>query len=162
MLKKAIAFTDDQPVLFAGIVAGLILGTAFASQIFGGLAPCELCWWQRYPYMAIIGVSLVGTFVKAIPQKLLLLLLAALFLTDAGLALFHVGVEQHWWEGLPTCSSTIDFTDNIKDALDAIMNTAVVRCDEVAWSLFGVSMAGYNMLAALVMSSFLAAKFKKA
>lgn len=162
MLKKTIEFTGNKPVLFAGLMAAIILGIAFASQVFGGLAPCELCWWQRYPYMVIMGVALAGTAIKAIPQKLLLLLLAALFLTDAGIALFHVGVEQRWWQGLSTCSSTVEFTDNISDALEAIMNAPVVRCDEVAWSLFGISMAGYNMLIAIVMSVFCLKAFKKA
>ena len=162
MLKKAVAFTDKEPVLFAGLVAALMLGSAFAFQFIGGLPPCELCWWQRYPYMAIMGVALLGTAVKAIPQKLLLLVLTALFLTDTGIALFHVGVEQRWWEGLSTCSSYVDFTDNVSDALDAIMNAPVVRCDEIAWSLFGISMAGYNMLIALAMSIFCLKAFKKA
>lgn len=154
--------SDEQPVLFAGVAAALILGTAFASQFFGGLAPCELCWWQRYPYMAAMGVALVGTAVKAVPQKYILLLLAAIFLTDAGIALFHVGVEQRWWEGLSTCSGFVDLTDNVNDALDAILNAPVIRCDEVAWSLFGISMAGYNMLAALGMTLFCVKKAQKA
>jgi len=158
VIKKAIAFTDNEPVLFAGFVATLMLGGAFAFQQ-AGYPPCDLCWWQRYPYMAIMGFSLVGTVVKAIPQKALLFVLAALFLTDAGIAAFHVGVEQRWWEGLSTCSSFVNYTDNINDALDAIMNAPIVRCDEVAWSLFGVSMAGYNMLIALAMTAFCAQKF---
>ena len=99
MLNRLHTFLDEQPVLFAGLAAAAILGTAFASQIFGGLAPCELCWWQRYPYMMAMALALVGTAVKTIPQKYILLLLAAVFLTDAGLAAFHVGVEQRWWEG---------------------------------------------------------------
>jgi len=162
MFSAIMKFTDEQPVLFAGVMAALILGIAFASQIFGGLAPCELCWWQRYPYMGAMGVALVGTAVQAIPQKFVLLLLALIFLGDAGIAGFHVGVEQRWWEGLSTCSSFVELTDNVNDALDAIMNAPIVRCDEVAWSLFGISMAGYNLIAALGMTIFCIKKAKKA
>jgi len=155
-------FIDDQPVLFAGLAAAAILGTAFASQIVGGLAPCELCWWQRYPYMVAMGVALVGAAVKPVPQKYILLLLAAVFLTDAGIAAFHVGVEQRWWEGLSTCSAYVDLTDDLNAAMDAIMNAPIIRCDEIAWSLFGISMAGYNMIAALTMTLFCVKKAQKA
>ncbi len=162
MLRKLIAFTDKQPVLFAGLAAALIVGTAFASQIFGGLAPCELCWWQRYPYMAAVAVALVGTAVTAIPRKFILALLALIFLSDASIALFHVGVEQRWWEGLSTCSANVGMIDDVNALMDAIMNAPLIRCDEIAWSLFGISMAGYNMLAALTMTVFCAKKAKDA
>lgn len=162
MLANVIKFTDEQPVLFAGVAATLIVGTAFASQIFGGLPPCELCWWQRYPYFGAMAVALIGTAVKAIPEKFVLLLLALIFLGDAGIAGFHVGVEQRWWEGLQTCSGFVEYTDNINEALDAIMNAPIVRCDEIAWSLFGISMAGYNMVAALALAVFCLKKASKA
>jgi disulfide bond formation protein DsbB len=160
MIATAQKFANSQPVLFAGFMAALILGSAFAFQL-AGYPPCELCWWQRYPYMAIMGVTLVALAVKAIPEKFVLLLLAALFLTDAGIAGFHVGVEQRWWEGLSTCSSFVDLSDNLNDAVDAIMNAPLIRCDEIAWSLFGISMAGYNMLIALGMTVFCAKKAKE-
>ena len=153
MLQKFKKFTLDDPVLFAGLVAALVLGTAFTFQVFG-YPPCELCWWQRYPYMAIMGVSIVGTAVRALPRRALLVILALLFLTDAGIAGFHAGVEQRWWEGLSTCSGYVDITDNIDDALQSIMNAPLVRCDDIAWSLFGVSMAGYNLLVATFMALF--------
>ena len=84
------------------------------------------------------------------------------FAVDAGIAGYHVGVEQRWWEGLQTCSSLVDVTDNLNAALDAIMNAPVIRCDEIAWSLFGISMAGYNMVAALGLSIFCIKKATKA
>ncbi|NVJ97927.1 MAG: disulfide bond formation protein B [Alphaproteobacteria bacterium] len=141
------------PVLFAGIVATVVLGSAFAFQL-AGYPPCDLCWWQRYPYMGIMAISLIGTALKSLPRKLILVLLALLFLTDAGIAGFHFGVEQRWWEGLATCSSYVDITDNVNDALKSIMDAPLIRCDEIAWSLFGISMAGYNFLIALGMTVF--------
>jgi disulfide bond formation protein DsbB len=154
-------FAKKQPVLFSGVMAALILGSAFAFQL-AGYPPCELCWWQRYPYMAIMALALIGTAVKAAPERLLLILLALLFLTDAGIAGFHVGVEQRWWEGLSTCSGYVNVTDDINAAVDAIMNAPLIKCDEIAWSLFGVSMAGYNMILALGMALFCFKSFKKA
>ena len=161
MLTRAVTFTDEQPILFSGVVAALLLGAAFTFQFFG-YPPCELCWWQRYPYMAIMGISLVATALKSLPQKWILLLLAALFLTDAGIAGFHVGVEQRWWDGLEGCSGFVDYTDNVNDALKALMEAPLIKCDEIAWSLFGISMAGYNMLVALGMTIFCFRKFRQA
>jgi disulfide bond formation protein DsbB len=71
----------------------------------------------------------------------------------AGIAIFHVGVEQHWWVGTAECGVTE--TANSIEALKAkILGTAPVRCDEVAWSLFGISMAGYNALVSLALAAF--------
>ncbi|NVJ69491.1 MAG: disulfide bond formation protein B [Alphaproteobacteria bacterium] len=153
MTTSITTFPNREPVLFAGIMATLILGSAFGFQL-AGYPPCELCWWQRYPYMAIMAVSLLATAVKALPQKWVLVVLSLLFATDAGIAAFHFGVEQRWWEGLATCSSFVGMTDNINDALKAVMDAPLIRCDEIAWSLFGISMAGYNFLIATVMAVF--------
>lgn len=161
MTASLTSLPKKDPVLFAGLAAAIILGTAFAFQL-AGYPPCDLCWWQRYPYMAIMGVALVGTAIRAVPRLWLLLLLALLFATDAGIAAFHFGVEQRWWEGLSTCSSYVDVTDSIDDALKAIMDAPLIRCDEIAWSLFGISMAGYNFLIATIMAIFCGLRAKSA
>ncbi len=153
MLNSAKAFTDGQPVLFAGLMAAALLGAAFTFQLFG-YPPCELCWWQRYPYMAAMAVSLLATAVKSLPPKWILLLLSAIFLTDAGIAGFHAGVEQRWWEGLQGCSGFVDYTDDVNDLMSALIDAPLVKCDEIAWSLFGISMAVYNMFIAAGMAVF--------
>ena len=147
------------PVLFAGIAATVILAGAFGFQL-AGYHPCEMCWWQRYPYMAIMAVALIASAVPTLPRKPILLLLALLFLVDAGLAGFHVGVEQRWWEGITTCSGMVSVTDSVNDALAAIMDAPLIRCDEIAWSLFGISMAGYNFLLATAMTVFCLRRYK--
>ena len=161
MSQSIISLPHRDPVLFAGVVATLVLASAFAFQL-AGYPPCDLCWWQRYPYMGVMAVSLLATGIRALPRRLVLMVLALLFLADAGIAAFHFGVEQRWWEGLQTCSGYVNMTDNINDALDAIMKAPVIRCDEIAWSLFGISMAGYNFLIALGMTLFCAKKAKSA
>ncbi|WP_262693868.1 disulfide bond formation protein B [Kordiimonas aquimaris] len=153
MLKAIINKANAQPVLFAGVAAATILGTAFGFQL-AGYHPCEMCWWQRYPYMVIMAIALIHQIAPRIPQKIILLLLAIAFAVDAGIAGFHVGVEQRWWEGLTTCSSFVSVTDDVNAALAAIMDAPLIRCDEIAWSLFGISMAGYNFIAASVMTVF--------
>ena len=153
MTDTILNLPNRNPVLFAGAAATLILASAFGFQL-AGYPPCDMCWWQRYPYMVAMGITLISLVVKQIPQKYVLLLLALVFAVDAGIAMFHVGVEQRWWEGISTCSSFVGVTDNVNDALDAIMNAPLIRCDEIAWSLFGISMAGYNFLLATALTVF--------
>lgn len=77
---------------------------AWIAQYGFGLAPCELCYWQRYGYWAAIAIGLVAIFMPArsVARRILLWLLALAFFVTAGIALFHVGVEQKWWQGLTT------------------------------------------------------------
>ncbi|WP_262692004.1 disulfide bond formation protein B [Kordiimonas aestuarii] len=157
MAQNPLSLPSRDPVLFAGLVAAVLLASAFAFQL-AGYPPCELCWWQRYPYIAAVAVALLSKLVKALPAQLVLAMLALLFATDAGIAAFHVGVEQLWWEGLASCSAYVDMSGDMDAALDAIMKAPIVRCDEIAWSLFGISMAGYNFLIALGMTLFIAGK----
>jgi disulfide bond formation protein DsbB len=125
--------------------AALLLG-ALAFQYLGGLAPCVLCMWQRYAHVATIALAVIAVFA---PHRIAPFLLAAAglaLLSGAGIAGFHVGVEQHWWPGTAECGSTIGPAGNIEELRARLMAQPIVRCDEVAWSLFGVSMAGYNLL----------------
>jgi disulfide bond formation protein DsbB len=143
--------------LFILVASVAILGTAFAFQYWDGLAPCELCLYQRYPYDVAILLALLAFILPGGSLRRGLILLCGLaFLADAGIALFHVGVEQHWWEGLAACSAPENQAgahtlDSLRAQLEA---TPVVRCDHIAWSLFGISMAGYNFVAALLLALF--------
>ena len=88
-------------VLAAGGSAALLLG-AFAFQHLGGLAPCKLCLWQRWPHGAAI---VIGVLALALPGRLLPLLGALAALTTAAIGGYHTGVERGWWEGPTTCTS---------------------------------------------------------
>src|SRR5215471_4581911 len=116
-------------VLIASLAS---LAVAFASQYWGGLQPCVLCWYQRYPYMAIAALGIIGLVVAGRPGVLrFILLLAALaFFIDAGTAAFHVGVEQHWWAGTSECGSLLDLNANPEDLKSQLLQQPVVRCDE--------------------------------
>lgn len=134
--------------LFLIAVGAVSLGAAFGSQYFGGLQPCVLCIYQRYPYGVVIALGLLALLAWRQPKLAagLTLLAAIALFVDAGIAVFHVGVEQHWWKGTNECSNLIDPNLSIEDLKKALQEQPVVACDEVAWSLFGISMAGYNFL----------------
>lgn len=137
-------------ILAASGSAALLLG-AFAFQHVGGLAPCKMCIWQRYPH--VVAVAL-GAIVLFVPFTALIALGAAAAFATALVGAYHVGVEQGWWEGPTSCSSgAIDNLD--PDALfDQIMAAPLIRCDEIAWSFAGLSMAGWNMVISLVLAGF--------
>jgi disulfide bond formation protein DsbB len=115
------------------------------SQYVGELYPCEMCWWQRYPHAAAIllaGAALLSPL--GAPRTRMLTLLAALAIGVSGaIGAFHAGVEYGWWEGLTTCSTGGAMS------LDDIMAVPLIRCDQVQWSLFGISLAGFNAVFSL-------------
>jgi disulfide bond formation protein DsbB len=143
-------------VLTAGAA---VLGTVLAAQYWGGLLPCELCLKERWPWDAAVVVAFVAAMAgsrSALPW--LALLFVALFAAGALLAFYHVGVEQHWFAGPSAC--TAGATPRTLEALRAqLLHRQAVRCDEPAWTLFGVSLAGWNFLASLAMAALSLAQF---
>lgn len=139
-----------------------VLAGAFLFQYAGGLAPCVLCIYQRYPYGVAIALSALALILaNGRTRGAALLACAAAFLVGAGFAVFHIGVEQHWWQGTAACTGGDAGPAGSLEALRAqIMAAPVVRCDQIAWSLFGISMAGYNALisSALALVSLVAAR----
>ena len=138
-------------ILLATLGSVALLGGAFAFQYIGGMAPCQLCLWQRWPHAAAIGLGTVALLAPGL-SRLLSVLGAAAALTSAGIAAFHTGVERKWWEGLTSCSSGSIRGVPVTDLLDPTVAVAApVRCDAVAWQMLGLSMASWNMLASLAL-----------
>ena len=135
-------------ILAAGGSAALLLG-AFAFQHLGGLAPCKMCIWQRYPHAVAIAIGAIALFV---PLPVLLALGALAALATAGIGGYHVGVEQGWWEGPSSCTSAPVGDIDANALFDQIMAAPLVRCDDIAWQLAGLSMAGWNMVISLVLA----------
>lgn len=144
------------PLAAAAAASAAMLGAALFFQYGLGLFPCELCLYQRYPYVAVIVVGGLGALLlrnRATPRLPAILLGAAcalLFAADAGIAAFHVGVEQGWWTGTEACVGGDVDTSDIEAMRLAILAAPAVRCDNVTWSMLGISMAGWNFVAATV------------
>ncbi len=145
---------------FVLVASGVVLGAALLSQYWGGLAPCELCLLQRWPWAAAIVISFVATMVGSRPAlPWVALLLAAVFAISSVLAFYHVGVEQHWFAGPSACSGAATAADTLEALKAQILRQQPVRCDDVAWSLWGISLAGCNLLASLIMTGCCVAAF---
>jgi disulfide bond formation protein DsbB len=142
---------------FAGFVLAastVILGAALLSQHWGGLAPCELCLLQRWPWGVAITISLVTVLVggrAALPW--VALLLGFVFAASVVFAFYHLGVEQKWFAGPSACTANATGAMTLEQMKQQILGTAPVMCDRVQWSLFGVSLAGWNLLASLIMTA---------
>ena len=135
-------------VLGASVIA---LATAFAAQYWGGLQPCVLCLYQRWPYAVAIALGLIALALPAYLKGWIVALAGLAFVVGGGIAVFHVGVEQGWWQGTSQCGAS--FTANSVDALRAqILKAPVVRCTDVAWSFDGISMAGFNVIASAILA----------
>jgi disulfide bond formation protein DsbB len=130
------------PALLFAVSGGLLLG-ALAFQYLGGLRPCEMCHWQRWAHLGVLAVAGLGwvTGNRALGWLGVLAMLGA-----AGLGLFHAGVELKWWPGVTACTSPVAAGMSTEAMLDSLMKAPLVRCDEIPWSLFGLSMAGWNTL----------------
>jgi len=135
-------------VALATMGSAALLGGAFTFQYLGGLQPCTLCLWQRWPHAAAILIGVLAlTVLRGRPMAVLGMLAA---LTAAGLGVYHAGVELGVFEGLSSCSSGSISGIAVDDLLNPdIIVAAPVPCGEVVWSLFGLSMAGWNAVLSL-------------
>lgn len=148
---------------FVLIASAVILGAALASQYWGGLAPCELCLLERWPWAVAIVVSFIAMMVGSRPAlPWVALLLAIVFTISAGLAFYHVGVERHWFAGPSACTASGAAADTLEALKAQILHQQPVRCDEPAWSLWGISLAGWNLIASVVMLGCSIATFAQA
>jgi disulfide bond formation protein DsbB len=136
--------------LLALLLPIALLGGAYAFQYIGGLYPCEMCWWQRYAHAAAILLAAFAFSAPAATQRSrMLTLLAALAIAVSGLiGFYHAGVELKIFEGFTTCTSTAKAASTA-ELLKQLMKVPLIRCDQVQWSLFGISMAGWNAIFSL-------------
>ncbi len=146
-------------LLFAASVGSLLM--AYVAEHFFGVLPCELCVYQRVPYALVAFLSVtvfaVAVYGRARAARGLLLLCALAFFVNAGIAVFHSGVELHWWQGTDGCAVNPLVMQNIKDPAAvraALMAAPVVRCDEINFTFLGFTMANWNIPASLALCAF--------
>jgi disulfide bond formation protein DsbB len=165
MPKRSIEFALKNPAAAAAaaitVIGAATIGGAWFFQYGLGLSPCPLCLEQRIPYYGAIPLAALVAFAalrKASPLVLVggLGLIALVMLTSAGLAIYHAGVEWHWWAGPQECAGQIADFGSAQDLMKRLQTTRVVRCDEAAWRFLGLSLAGYNALISLALAALAA------
>ena len=152
------------PVLFASLSAriALVFGLALAvilvamlSQYWGGLMPCALCLKQRVAFfLAVPLLALAYIYAPRAPLAMrgLLSTIGIVFLANAGLGFYHAGIEYGWWLGPASCGGGGAPALDTDALFEALQNSSMVRCDAPAFTLFGLSLAGYNVIACLVLA----------
>jgi disulfide bond formation protein DsbB len=135
--------------LLLALVSAAILLTALALQFVGGLAPCPLCIQQRWPYVALVALGLIGWRWRA---RALLGIATLVLLGGAGLATYHVGIEQGWW-ALPGGCIAGDTARSVEE-LKRLLAEAPPACDQVGFTFLGLTLAGWNLVASLALAAY--------
>ena len=138
-------------LLLALVSAAILLG-ALALQFLGGLAPCPLCIWQRWPYVALVALGLIGWRWR---PRALLGIATLVLLGEAGLAAYHVGIEQGWWALPGGCIAGV--TAKSVEELKRMLAEAPPACDQVGFTFLGLTLAGWNLVASLALAAYAAA-----
>ena len=140
----------------AALLAALALGAAFVAEYVFHLLPCILCIWERWAYGAALGAGLAGVALAGRPglARALTWLAVLGFVAVAGISVYHVGVEQGWWTGSTACSGAgIEPGMSREDLKNAILGAPKVSCTDVAWDLWGISLAGFNVIFAPIFAA---------
>lgn len=139
-------------VMGAGAGSAALLLGALAFQFIGGLSPCPLCIWQRWPHVATVLLAILALTLLQRHLRLVAIGAALAMLTGALLGVYHTGIERGWWPGPDTCTSSDIRNLSTDQLMTQILNAPLVRCDEVVWDMFGLSMASWNALASLALA----------
>jgi disulfide bond formation protein DsbB len=137
-------------------VPAALMAGALGSQYIGGLYPCEMCHWQRWPHYAAIVIAVLAFGLPSSRRPLVVL--AAIAILGSGLiGAFHAGVEYHWWQGITACSQTA-----AGSTMADILKAPIVRCDQAQWTLGGISLAGFNAIFSIGGAILILAAMRKA
>jgi disulfide bond formation protein DsbB len=148
MIQQLYRIARTYYAIASALIAASILGAAYTLEYLFDFPPCPLCLWQRYPYMAVIALGLIGSFFIARPHALqgIVLAIALAYTTAAGLGVYHTGVEYGVFEGLSGCSGQAGDTTSIEAMRAAILDAPIVSCSEPMVEFLGLSLAFWNAL----------------
>jgi len=157
-------FSVRRPTFIYSIVLAIgmavVIGSALGFQYIGGYIPCELCLMQRQPYYYGIPLVIIGAITSALglPNwigRTFLLAGGLLMIVGAGMGVYHAGVEWQFWQGPATCSTTAgSMTQNAGDLLGELNSIKGPSCTDAALRVLGLSFAGWNVIASLILAAF--------
>jgi len=148
------AFLDRPRLIFAAILIISLgaLANAYVAQYVYGFEPCRLCLYQRVPYAVTALLAIIAFFLASGGGRVAMAALCAgAYLAGAGIAFYHVGVEQHWW--LSECTGALSRDLSIEEMKAQLMSKPQKPCDDVEWTFLGLSMATYNAAFSLALAA---------
>jgi disulfide bond formation protein DsbB len=142
----------DKARAVAVAVPAALLAGAYGSEIWGGLYPCEMCWWQRYAHFAALALALISLAMRKAPDRgrSFVWLAALAILTSGGIGVYHAGVEAGIFEGFTQCTTTASAGLSGAELLKSVMAAPIVRCDDIQFAFLGISMAGWNAILSIL------------
>ena len=140
--------------LIVFLISVFAIISALTAEYFFEIFPCKMCLYQRYPYYFIIIISLIFFFIKKFSYIWKLLLIECALCYGIFYATWHIGIEQKILPGLSGCSTSFDKTNSLKELKNQLLNQAIITCDEISWTILGLSAATINALVFLSLLIF--------
>ena len=138
-------------------LAAAVILTALAFERFGGYVACPLCLQERYAYYAGVPALFLALVLLSAGRTnaaaAIFALVALAFLANAGLGTYHAGAEWKFWPGPDTCGGSQPLSTGAGGLFKDLATTRVIRCDEAPWHFLGLSFAGWNVVASLLLAA---------
>jgi len=143
------------PQILAAVGAGAF-GMAYVAHFGFGLEPCILCLYRLVPY---VGTALLALLVLKISTNsplmpVIIALCAVIYLSGAGIAIYHVGVQELWWEGPAMCGGVQSGAGSLAELKAQLLAQPIIRCDKIDWTLFGITMPTVNVFFSAALTVF--------
>lgn len=143
-MKSSTILNRNNFLIFSGTIALFSLAYAFYAQYFENVNPCILCLYERYFYMGTIACGLLG-FARSL-RNYCYSLTGLILISGLGLAIYHLGVENHWWQGTAACHGVTSQAKSIEELRALLQSKPMGRCDQPGWYIFGISATYLNLI----------------
>jgi disulfide bond formation protein DsbB len=139
----------NQILIVLAIIYGSILVSAYFIQYVLNIPPCQLCYYQRYPYYFATIVIILAFFKKINLKQVFILLLFTSFVS-ASLSFYHIGIEQSFFDELGSCTSDTK-SNNTENLLKELQKQPVISCKNISFQIFGLSLATINFILSIIL-----------
>ena len=131
---------------------------AYFIQYVLGHQPCNLCLFERVPYILTI-IIIIISFIFNKYEKIYLALLSIIFISATLISFYHFGIEQGFIKESLVCN-----LDSLNDNLTAedILNQLkekTISCKDVTFKILGLSLATINTIISFLLSVIMFKKF---
>jgi disulfide bond formation protein DsbB len=139
----------NQILIVLAIIYSSILISAYFIQYVLNVPPCQLCYYQRYPYYFATIVIILAFFKKINLKQVFILLLFTSFVS-ASLSFYHIGIEQSFFDELGSCTSDTK-SNNAEHLLKELQKQPVISCKNISFQIFGLSLATINFILSIIL-----------
>ena len=129
------------------LISLIVIVGAYIIEYLYNFPPCKLCIYQRIPYFLILIICMVSFLMKY--KNIHFYSIFFLFFSSFLIASYHSLVERGLVEYNSACSSMVDNFESIEDLRNHLDSVALTKCDEIIFSVMGLSLANINSLISL-------------